>query len=52
MTAWEPEPATLREGDSPDLDAHARRNLEQIRQAVGDGVLDPAELSEERRRAL
>ena len=28
---WDPEPADLREGEHPDEDAHARRNLEQIR---------------------
>lgn len=28
---WDPEPADLREGETVDMDAHARRNLEQAR---------------------
>jgi len=29
---WEPTTAQLRDGESADLDTHARRNLQQIRQ--------------------
>jgi hypothetical protein len=28
---WNPEPATLREGETPDVSSHARRNAEQLR---------------------
>lgn len=30
---WDPDPAELREGESEDDDAHARRNAEQLRMA-------------------
>lgn len=52
MSDWEPRPAELRDGDHPDRSAHAARNLEQIRQGVEDGILDPEDLSPERRRQL
>lgn len=52
MSEWSPEPAQLRDGETVDVDAHARRNLEQIRRGVADGLLDPAELSAERRQQL
>jgi len=29
---WEPTTAQLRDGEQPDLNTHARRNLQQIRQ--------------------
>lgn len=30
-SSWDPEPATLRDGERPDVDAHARRNAELVR---------------------
>lgn len=30
---WDPQPAELREGETPDEDSHARRNAEQLRMA-------------------
>jgi hypothetical protein len=33
---WEPEPATLRDGETADVDSHARRNAEQLRMAEND----------------
>lgn len=40
---WNPEPATLREGETTDLSAHARGNIEQIREGVRDGILSEAD---------
>lgn len=36
---WDPQPAKLREGETPDVSAHASGNIEQIRQAERDGDL-------------
>jgi hypothetical protein len=52
MSDWTPTPATLREGETADISAHAARNLAQIRQGVEDGLVDPADLSAERRAQL
>ena len=49
---WAPEPCQLRDGETADLSTHARRNLEQIRQGVEDGILDPSDLSSEQRARL
>lgn len=49
---WDPEPAQLRDGESRDLSTHARRNLEQIRRGVEDGIVGPDSLSPEHRRRL
>lgn len=43
---WDPEPASLREGETPDVSSHAARNIEQIRRAVEDGLLDEEEGAE------
>jgi len=37
---WEPEPAQLRDGETPDVDAHARANLEAIREHEERGELE------------
>lgn len=37
---WNPEPATLREGEREDLSPHARRNIELIREGEREGLLD------------
>lgn len=52
MSDWNPTPAQLRDGERPDLDAHARRNLEQIRRGVEDGILGPEDLSADQRESL
>jgi hypothetical protein len=52
MSDYEPTPAELRDGERPDLDSHAARNLEQIRRAVEDGILDADDLSPERRARI
>jgi hypothetical protein len=49
---WEPEPAQLREGEVPDLDTHARRNLEQIKQGLEDELIEREDVKEEFRRHL
>jgi hypothetical protein len=49
---WEPTPATLREGETPDLDCHARRNLAQLRQGLEDGLVEREDVREELRRHL
>jgi hypothetical protein len=45
---WEPEPATLRDGETTD-ESHAARNLAQIRQGVEDGTLDEDALERAKR---
>ena len=52
MSEWTPQPAELRDGEREDLSAHARRNLEQIRRGLDDGVLSPESLSPEQRDRL
>ena len=37
---WDPEPAKLRDGETPDISGHAQRNIEQIKLAVEDGDMD------------
>ena len=49
---WNPEPAKLRDGEVPDLDSHARRNLEQIRQGLEDGLIERSDVREELRGHL
>jgi hypothetical protein len=44
---WNPEPASLRDGETTDISAHARRNLEQIQIAVENGDLDEDDVDEE-----
>jgi hypothetical protein len=51
VSDWKPTRATLRDGEQTD-DAHARRNLAQIRKGLDDGVIEPDELPPERREAL
>ena len=41
---WNPQPAKLREGETPDVDNHARRNAETLRRLADD--LDDNELAE------
>lgn len=48
---WNPEPATLREGETTDLSGHAQRNLETIDRAEDEGYLD-AETAEEARESI
>jgi hypothetical protein len=51
MSDWTPTTATLRDGEHTE-DAHARRNLAQLRQGLADGIIDPADLSADRRAQL
>ena len=44
---WNPQPAKLREGETPDVDNHARRNAEALRQLADD--VDDDELAEKAR---
>lgn len=44
------QPDTLREGEQPDISGHARRNIEQIRQAEREGTLDEQEADEAAQR--
>jgi len=37
---WDPQPAQLREGETPDESSHARRNLDLIRSATRDLLPD------------
>lgn len=37
---WDPDPAQLRDGETPDVDAHARANLEAIREHEERGELE------------
>jgi hypothetical protein len=37
--SWDPEPAELRDGERPDVSAHAAANIEQVRRAAEDGVI-------------
>lgn len=43
---WTPTTATLRDGELPDLDAHARRNLEQVLEHVDELDADADEIKE------
>lgn len=36
---WDPQPATLRKGETTDVSSHAAGNIAQIRQAERDGDL-------------
>ncbi|AGM11222.1 hypothetical protein M197_gp57 [Haloarcula hispanica tailed virus 2] len=49
---WDPQPATLRDGETTDVSSHAARNIAQIRQAAREGDLgeDQAEAAVERIR--
>lgn len=49
---WDPEPASLRDGEHADVSAHTRRNLEQIREAERAGVLNEEEAENARERIL
>jgi histidinol phosphatase-like PHP family hydrolase len=51
MSAWNPQPASLRDGETRD-DTHASRNLAQIRIGVEAGILDVEELDEADRERL
>lgn len=44
---WEPEPADLREGETPDDDSHAARNAEQLRMAEEELSDDEDDASDE-----
>lgn len=50
--AWRPEPVSLREGETPDVSAHASRTLVQLEQGIQDGFLEPEDLSTEQREQL
>jgi len=52
MSSWTPTPAKLRDGETRDVDSHARRNLEMIAQGVKDGILTEEDLSEDRVQEL
>lgn len=43
---WNPEPAQLRDGEHKDIDSHAARNIEQIREAEKDGIYSKKEADE------
>jgi hypothetical protein len=43
---WDPQPASLRDGENPDEQSHAQGNIETIRQAERDGYLDSDEADE------
>jgi hypothetical protein len=45
---WNPEPASLRDGETTDLSGHAQANLETINRAEEDGYLDSDEADEAR----
>lgn len=47
---WDPEPATLREGETEDTGSHAERNLAMIREGVESGVLDEDALERAKER--
>lgn len=36
---WDPEPAQLRDGETPDIDTHASRMVEQLEVSENDPVL-------------
>jgi len=50
--AWKPEPISLRDGETPDHDSHAARNLAQLEQGLEDDILDAEDLSAEQRAQL
>lgn len=49
---WNPEPVSLRDGEVPDVDSHAARNLAKIKQGLEDGLVEAEDLSSERRAQL
>jgi hypothetical protein len=49
---WNPEPAALRDGEVPDVDSHAARNLAQLKQGLDDGLVEPSDLSADQRQQL
>lgn len=48
---WNPEPASLRDGETTDLSSHAQRNLETINEAEEEGYLSE-EKAEEARESI
>lgn len=49
---WNPQPASLREGETTDISAHTQANLETINRAAEEGYMDEEDAEAARKRIL